>query len=106
MIRTYLQTSQYEQLSNIRRWQIHAGSNHFCFNGHCITGRNLSGAIIILCLMSFTCIIWFIFELPVLMKEFNSIKILILIFGLLLIFYTYSEIKRTNNKRNAKFSMI
>ncbi|CAF0906207.1 unnamed protein product [Rotaria sordida] len=89
MTRTYLQTSQYEHLSNIRRWQIHAGSNHFCFNGHCITGRNLSGAIIVICLISLTNIVWVIFEVPILMKEFNNTSLLILIVGLLLIFYTY-----------------
>ncbi|CAF0823830.1 unnamed protein product [Rotaria sp. Silwood1] len=89
MTRINLQISQYENLSNIRRWQIHAGSNHFCFNGHCITGRNLSGAIIVIGLISLTCLLWLIFELPILMKEFNNTSLLILIVGLLLIFYTY-----------------
>jgi hypothetical protein len=82
MTRTYLQSCQYESLTNIRRWQI----NHFCFNGHCITGRNLSGAIITICLISLANILWLIFELPFFMKEFNSTSLIILITGLILIF--------------------
>jgi len=99
MIRTCLQSCQYESLTNIRRWQIHAGSNHFCFNGHCITGRNLSGAIITICLISLANILWLSFVLPFFMKEFNSTSLIILITGLLLIFYTYSE-KRNKNESN------
>lgn len=102
MTRSYFQKCQYEQLSNIRRWQIHAGSNHFCFNGHCVTGRSLSGAVIVLCLMSLTSIIWFIFELPILMKESNrnTYSISILVIGLLLIIYTYSKRKKLAKNKN------
>ncbi len=97
MTKRHVQSCQYERLSNIRRWEIHPGSNHFCFNGHCIIGRNLSGAIITICLISLTSILWLIFELPLFMKEFNRSSLLILIIGLLLIFYTYSETRNKNN---------
>ncbi|CAF0785544.1 unnamed protein product [Adineta steineri] len=88
MTENYLQKYHYERLSNIRRWQIHSGLNHFCFNGHCIIGRNLSGAFIIISMISFVTLVWLIFELPVLLKEFDN-NLIILFIGLLLIFYTY-----------------
>jgi len=90
MKKTYLQSCQYEHLENIHRWQIHTGSNHFCFNGYCIIGRNLPGAIINICLISLINILWLIFELPIFMKGLNKINLIILIIDLL-IFYTYSE---------------
>jgi hypothetical protein len=82
MTRISLQACQYEHLTNIRRWQIHPGSNHFCFNGHCITGRNLSGAIFTISLLSLTSIVWLIFE---------YLNLIILLIGILLIFYTFRE---------------
>ena len=96
MIRTDLQAYQYQRLSHIRRWQLHPGSNHFCCNGHCITGRDLSGAIIVISVMSLTSLLWLIFELPVLIAEFHSPFIPVI--GILLMFYTYSERKKRNDK--------
>jgi hypothetical protein len=95
MTRLDLQACHYERLSNIRRWQIRTGSNHFCFNGKCVTGRNLFGAIIFICLISLITLLWLVFELPFLMKEFNNNNLIILIVGLLLIFYTYSKKNNT-----------
>jgi len=106
MTRTYLQACEYERLSNIRRWQIHPGRNHFCFNGHCITGRNLSGAIIVISLISLTSILWLVFELPILMKEFHTNSLIILIMGLLLIFYTYSKTRRENHNNKIFYSLV
>jgi palmitoyltransferase ZDHHC9/14/18 len=94
MTRLDLQACHYERLSNIRRWQIHTGSNHFCFNGKCVTGRNLFGAIMFICLTSLITLLWLVFELPFLMKEFNNNNLIILIVGRVLIFYTYGK---TNN---------
>jgi palmitoyltransferase ZDHHC9/14/18 len=95
MTRLDLQACHYERLSNIRRWQIRTSSNHFCFNGKCVTGRNLFGAIIFICLISLITLLWLVFELPFLMKEFNNNNLIILIVGLLLIFYTYSKKNNT-----------
>jgi hypothetical protein len=99
MTKTTLQACQYKHLSYIRHWQIHTDSNHFCFHGRCITGKNLSGAMITISLISLTSILWLMVELPILMKEFNRSNLIILIMGLLLIFYTYREI---GNKRKLK----
>ena len=92
MARTSLQVHQYQRLSHIRQWQIHAGANHFCCDGHCITGRSLSGAIAVIGLISFTSLLWFIFELPVLLRIFpGTASVLLVLIAVLLLFYTYSE---------------
>ena len=87
MIRTNLQINQYQRLSNIRRWQIHSGSNHFCCNGHCVTGRNLCAPSLLVGVISLTYVIWLLVEVPVLIREFQSS--IILIVGFILIVYTY-----------------
>ncbi|CAF1027103.1 unnamed protein product [Adineta ricciae] len=88
MIKGSLEACQYKRLGHIRRWQIHSGNNHICFNGHCITGKNLSGAIFLVSVISLTTIFWLIFELPVLMKELHYNRFILLV-GLLWLFYTY-----------------
>ncbi|CAF1134061.1 unnamed protein product [Didymodactylos carnosus] len=82
-----LRKCHYERL-DVYRWKIHSGNNHFCFNGQCMIGRNLSGVIMVVCIITMTCTIWIIFELPVIIREF-SIGILIVIIGLISIVYTY-----------------
>ena len=96
MIRTDLQLCQYQRLSQIRRWQLHAGSNHFCCDGRCITGRQLSGAIVVICLISLTSLLWLIFELPILIQEGHSA--IIPVVGILLLLYTYSERSETSTR--------
>lgn len=97
MTRKSFQACQYDRLTKTtRRWQIHAGSNHFCFNGHCITGRDLSGALLTVFLISFTSTLWFIFICPILIEELSRI---ILIIAILLIFYTLSKTKKSSHER-------
>lgn len=88
MIRNNLRSYHYERLTNIRRWQVHSGFNHFCFDGHCVTGRNLSAAVTVIVLLSSTYFIWLLIEVPVLIRTLNSR--LVLFIGLPLMFYTYS----------------
>lgn len=98
MTRKSFQACQYDRLTKTtRRWQIHAGSNHFCFNGHCITGKDLSGALLTIFLISFTSTLWFIFISPILIEE---LTLVILFVAILLIFYTLS--KTTENYPNGK----
>ena len=95
MFRTDLQTHHYRRLTHLRRWQIHPGSNHFCCNGHCVTGRSLFGAFLVSLSISLTSLLWFIFELPFLPEQFNRSMIAFL--AVLLLFYTFSEIESMFN---------
>ena len=98
MNRTDLQLCQYQRLSQIRRWQLHTGSNHFCCDGRCVTGRHLSGAIVVICLISFTSLLWLIFELPILIEECRTA--IIPAVGILLLVYTYGERNGEHTRMN------
>ena len=104
MTRKSFQACQYDRLTKTtRRWQIHAGSNHFCFNGHCITGRDLSGALLTVFLISFTSTLWFIFICPVLIEELTLVILFVVI---LLIFYTFSKTTKLSERERSIASSL
>ena len=103
MAKTSLRSGEYERLGTVDHRQDRLGTNRVGFYGRCVNRRNLTGAILMLSLISLTTALWFVFELPVLMQELSN-SLLVLIGGLLLVLYTYGQSRPAAQTRTLLFS--